>query len=468
MAQAGRGIEKSVMAALARSRIAGGAGGPVKTGNVKIDRLATGLWIAQQGKEWYDKASNKWREETTWTVTVEEKDTAYVPVQRWLLDNLPEKDQRNMLASTHTVYVQTDGTERIGGRGDSLADEFDFDSSSRNRGKAESRVLLSLKEARMQTVMVGSHKVRVRVSSNEAPEDDGRPRRGAYMKNATIMFYCRSLAAKAAVVDTINGMVGGPDKRKPSLWVADGWGNWRSQDAPIRKMESVILKDGIKEDIIADLKKFINDEPKYVELGIPYHRGYVFHGPAGTGKTSMIKALAGELGLDLWYAPLGDLKEDSSLVDLIRSVKARGILLLEDVDSLNAAKDREDKSEENSGAGISTSALLNALDGVVTPHGLITVMTTNHIDKLDPALVRNGRADQIIKMDLPAMNEVVQLWDMFFPKVDCPVESSDEVPGLSQAQFSEIFKSNWDTPDKAAEELVKALAVEAVMGIPES
>lgn len=456
---------KDVMAGLEKPR---GARTPGSTGNPKIDKISTALWVLREGKDWYDKGANKWREKTTWAVTVEEKDVAYMPVQRWLLDNLPEKEQRNMVATTHTIYTNADGEERIGGRGDQLADEFDFDSSRSGRGKAESRILLSLKDTRMQDMVIKGHKIRVQVSSGEVDDaGERRPQRSYTIKAGKIVFYCRSLAAKDAVVATINDMVGGPNKRRPALWVADGWGNWRSQDAPIRKIESVILKEGVKEDIIGDLKKFINDEPKYVELGIPYHRGYIFHGPAGTGKTSMIKALAGELGLDLWYAPLGDLKEDSSLVDLIRSVKARGILLLEDVDSLNAAKDREDKDEETSGAGISTSALLNALDGVVTPHGLITVMTTNHLDRLDPALIRNGRADQVIKMDLPTLTEVAQLWNMFFPKVECPIEGSDEVPGMSQAAFSEIFKSNWDHPDQAAEELVKFLAVESVLGLPE-
>jgi hypothetical protein len=434
------------------------------TGNPTLDKWNQYLYFAQQGRDWFDKGKAIYREKTTWTVTVDETDTAYAAVQAWLLDTIPQQRQKNVSAETKTVYIDPDGTEKMtrSSRFDPYEDDDIFGRGGSSK-VSETRVVLSLAETAPQKIIIGGHKVRVGISQGEQ-EDDGRPRRGSMkIRSGKIVFTCRSIAAQDAVLDHLNNMVGGRNKRKPALWVADGWGQWRSQDAPARKLSSVVLKPGLKEDLQADVQKFLDDERKYTDLGIPWHRGYLFHGPAGTGKTSLIKALAAELGLDLWYAPLGDMKEDSSLVDLVRAVKPRGVLLLEDVDSYAAARDRdsEGKKEADAGLGVSTSALLNALDGVVTPHGLITIMTTNHFEKLDPALIRNGRADRVVKLDLPTMTEIKGLWEMFFPEEDSSwIPSGEWMPGKSQAAFSEAFKRHWENPDAARME-VEAMLAEA-------
>lgn len=436
---------------------------PGKTGNVTIDRLSSTLWAVREGKDWYDKARSRWVQATTWTVTVEESDPAYLTVQQWLLDELPEIKQKNVTATTKTVYLDVDGNEAKRG----LFDDYELGGSSDSNRASKTQVVLSLADTAAMDIDVKGYKVKVRVSTNVSEDEmmGGRPRtrRTSSIKAGKIIFTARSLDAQNAIVDMLNDMVGGVSKRKPSLWVADGWGSWRQQDAPQRKLSSVVLRDGLKEDIIADLQKFLDDEKKYNDLGIPWHRGYLFHGPPGTGKTSLIKAVAAELGLDLWYAPLGDLKEDSSLVDLVRSIRSRGILLLEDVDAYQAAKDREQDGGSGDSTGISSTALFNALDGVVTPHGLITIMTTNHIDKLDPALIRSGRADRTLKLDLPAVSEYAKLWTLFFPNEEQWIVPSPGVPGMSQSDISEIFKRNWDNPEQARKDLIEEMDACAVM-----
>jgi AAA+ superfamily predicted ATPase len=435
----------------------------MKTGHAGMDRLATGVWIGQQAKDWYDKGREKYRNLTTWTVTLEESDTAYMTVQQWLLDTMPETKQKNVTAQTRTVYIGDDGSQTIGSS--SLYDD-EFPGSGRRGSTSETRVVLSLSQSHKQIIFVDHHKVQVHIATPQELHDlEGRVRRrSSSVKTGKIVFTCRSVEAQHAVVDMLNSMVASRSKRKPALWVADGWGNWNSQDAPQRKLESVILREGLKEDILADLRKFLDDETKYTELGIPWHRGYLFHGPPGTGKTSVIKAVAAELGLDLWYLPLADLKEDSSLIDLIRGVRARGVLLLEDVDAYQAARDREAEEGEEAkpknplAGGITNSALYNALDGVVTPHGLITIMTTNHIEKLDPALIRNGRADRVIELGLPTWSEISGLWDMFFPeqvgRLNPHETGTFPDQSISQAEISEVFKRNWEDPDLAVDELL--------------
>lgn len=438
---------------------------PLRTGNAKLDKIASGFYVGQQAKDVFDKGRAEYRKRTTWSVSVEESDTIFRTVQDWLLQNMPEKDHKDVNATTQTVYYDAAGDE-TGTRGRGMGSPFDEYEIGPSAGHTETRVVLTLGKAHQQKIYVDGHTVVVHVIAETPPEDsNGRPtRRNLNVKGSgKIQFNCRSVAAQAAVIDLLNSMVEGKNKRKPSLWIADGWGQWRSQDSPLRKLDTVILRDGLVEDIMQDVQKFLADEKKYTHLGIPWHRGYLFHGPPGTGKTSLIKALAADMGLDLWYAPLGDLKEDSSLVDLIRSVKPRGVLLLEDVDAYSAAKDREgdESKDKDPGTGISSTALLNALDGVVTPHGLITIMTTNHIDKLDPALIRNGRADRVIELGLPSVAEISRLWTMFFPDVENWIIERDEVPGVSQAQVSEVFKSNWENPEAAKAALLDLLGTNA-------
>jgi chaperone BCS1 len=437
--------------------------GPRTTGSKELDKLATALWVAEQGKEWFEKARGRYRQRTTWTVTIEETDAAYPVVQQWLLDQLPETQQKNITAVTKTFYLYSSGKEERPRRSSVFDDVYPDDGGSGNKA-SETRVLISLNESHSQYVRIDGYKVFVQVAPKEVEGDDGRSRssRARPIRNGKIVFTCRKLEAQQAVINLLNGMMTRRQNRKPSLWVADGWGQWRSAEVPGRKLSSVVLAEGVKEELIGDIQKFLDDEKKYAELGIPWHRGYLFHGPAGTGKTSLIKAIAAEMGLDLWYAPLGDLKEDSSLVDLIRSVRPRGVLLLEDVDAYAAARDRDESGTpagSGESRGISTSALLNALDGVVTPHGLITIMTTNHLEKLDPALIRSGRADRTIKLDLPGWEEINRMWRLFFPNEFDLDEEPASFPEsrVSQASVSEVFKRNWDFPDKARTELMELL-----------
>lgn len=435
-----------------------GNGNPFK-GNKTLELISSAVWLIQEGKDLYDKAHEAHKRKTTWTVTVDETDSIFRKVQAWLISVTPNLEHKNVTANTQTYYVDNSGNEIKG-------DVYDiFGDSAGARGTQKARINISLRSGYSQNVNIDGHKVIVRVSDpidNEPQDGTTRGWRGGKKNgNINITFTCRSLEAQHAVVELLDSMVVNEGTRVPALWVADSWGQWRSADAPARKLSSVVLAEGVKEDLMEDLRKFLSEEKKYTDLGIPWHRGYLLYGPPGSGKTSMLKAMATELGLDLWYAPVGDLKEDSSLVDLVRSVKARGILLLEDVDTYAAAQDREGSGGSDGGPeGLSTAAILNVLDGVVTPHGLITVMTTNHIEKLDPALLRSGRADRVIELGYPSWDEVCRLWALFFPHEEClepSAHTSFADLNISQARISEVLKRHWDEPEKARSELMELI-----------
>lgn len=240
--------------------------------------------------------------------------------------------------------------------------------------------------------------------------------------------------------------------RKPQLFRMERYGSWnRAGELPIRPVDSVAVTDGQVQGVVDDIKAFRALEPEYVRRGVPFHRGYLLYGPPGTGKTSAIKAIAHAVGADLYAANLGTMN-DGSLAELVQGVSRggnRAILLLEDIDAFGAARQRDEDDpgqQTGSTAGISTTGLLNALDGVETPHGLITILTTNHPESLDDALVRPGRVDKKFYFGYPDDATVERHYEFFFSrKPSVPLYAN----GRSGAELNEVFVSNMTDPDAA-------------------
>lgn len=132
-----------------------------------------------------------------------------------------------------------------------------------------------------------------------------------------------------------------------------------------RSIESVVIPSAIKNKLIGDLDKFFSPRTKsfYNRNGIPYRRSYLFHGLPGTGKTSMVNALAGHFHRSVCYLmPTHPEMTDDSLREAINQIPDNSIVVFEDIDSL-FAKDRSNKMVKSA---LTFSGLLNALDGVGT------------------------------------------------------------------------------------------------------
>lgn len=169
-------------------------------------------------------------------------------------------------------------------------------------------------------------------------------------------------------------------------------------------MDSVFLPKEQKDRIVKDLEHFLGAKKWYLDRGIPYRRGLLLFGPPGCGKTSFVMALAGHLQRPIYALNLGSMAGDEALIEAITTVPEYGILLIEDIDVAKASQARvvsnapstpeeEAKKKEEEAKGVTLSALLNALDGAFSRDGRILVMTTNHPDNVDPALLRPGRVD---------------------------------------------------------------------------
>ncbi|KAJ5155883.1 hypothetical protein N7492_008686 [Penicillium capsulatum] len=204
--------------------------------------------------------------------------------------------------------------------------------------------------------------------------------------------------------------------------IYNSWGTeWRPFGHPRRKrpLESVVLAEGVKERIVEDVEDFIASASWYHDRGIPYRRGYLLYGPPGTGKSSFIQALAGELDYDIAILNLSERGlTDDRLNHLLTIVPNRTLVLLEDVDAAFSNKRTQTEADGFRGANVTFSGLLNTLDGVASAEERIIFLTTNHVERLDEALVRPGRVDMTVRLGEVTRYQVGRLWDRFYEELD--------------------------------------------------
>ncbi|KAJ0263272.1 AAA-ATPase [Hirschfeldia incana] len=187
--------------------------------------------------------------------------------------------------------------------------------------------------------------------------------------------------------------------------------------------ETLAMDPAKKREIMEDLKDFAEFESFYRKTGRAWKRGYLLYGPPGTGKSSMIAAMANYLGYDIYDLELTEVRSNSELRKLLMKTSSKSIIVIEDIDCSVDLNNRSKKKQSNiaenyyepemmlTGSGlvggdegngntITLSGLLNFTDGLWSCCGSerIFVFTTNHIEKLDPALLRSGRMDMHVYM----------------------------------------------------------------------
>lgn len=180
---------------------------------------------------------------------------------------------------------------------------------------------------------------------------------------------------------------------------------------PKRSLDTIYLPKKQKENIYNDLKKFYSLKDEYLKLGIPWKRNYLLEGAPGTGKSSLIFALASELNLNIYIINLGPKVDDSVLMGAVSSMPKKCILLLEDIDSLFVDR----KPNDSNKSLVSFSGILNILDGMARKSGLVTFLTTNYKEHLDKALIRPSRVDFMMTFGKAEKEQIEQMFNKFFP-----------------------------------------------------
>ncbi|KAG7447969.1 mitochondrial chaperone BCS1 [Guyanagaster necrorhizus] len=205
-------------------------------------------------------------------------------------------------------------------------------------------------------------------------------------------------------------------QQEGKLVIYTAWGvEWRpfGKARSRRPLPSVVLAPGQSERIQQDLKSFMERRQWYADRGIPYRRGYLLHGPPGSGKSSFIQALAGAFSYDISIISLSERGlGDDKFNFLLSNAPARTFVLIEDIDA--AFNRRVQTSEDGYQSSVTFSGFLNALDGVASGEERIIFMTTNHVERLDPALIRPGRVDVSELLDHAVPDQAYSLFISFY------------------------------------------------------
>nr|GMD76005.1 AAA-ATPase At5g57480-like [Ipomoea batatas] len=247
--------------------------------------------------------------------------------------------------------------------------------------------------------------------------------------------------------------------------------------------ETLAMDPTRKEEIMADLKDFANGEAFYQRTGRAWKRGYLLYGPPGTGKSSMIAAMANFLGYDIYDLELTEVHTNSELRKLLMKTSSKSIIVIEDIDcSINLANRK--KSGNNyaaaaaAGGGgggaddgatntITLSGLLNFTDGLWSCCGSerIFVFTTNHVEKLDPALLRSGRMDMHIHMSYCTFPALKILLKNYLGYQDAALSGDLEdvisAAEMTPADISEVLIKNRRNKKAAVGELAQVLRARA-------
>ncbi len=306
------------------------------------------------------------------TVSLEilDKDEAYRWVNAWLSETMSHKKTRNLMVNS---YPAQDGTSRY---------------------RVNLVPGIGLHTFRFEGIFGVAYKLREK-SDGVVPTKT---------ESLVIRMVTRDVTLAHRLVNQAMEIATRPEPGIVDVYIPR-WGYWsKAGTFEARSLSSLILPKG--DWVIRDMREFLSSRQVYRQRGIPYQRGYLLYGPPGNGKTSFVKALAGELSLSVYLIDLGDKKlSDLELQWLFASIPNRSLLLLEDIDraevnrkstpSKPKSKAKIDEPEGPKDEGISLSGLLNALDGILSGEtGRIVIMTSNHPELLPEALVRPGRIDK--------------------------------------------------------------------------
>ena len=234
-----------------------------------------------------------------------------------------------------------------------------------------------------------------------------------------------------------------------------GVGKAKAQIFDRDKKDKVTFKDvaglyGAKQEV-QEIVEFLKNPQKYTEIGAKIPKGALLVGPPGTGKTLLAKAVAGEADVPFFSMSGSDFVEmfvgvgASRVRDLFRQAKekAPAIIFIDEIDAIGRARGKSVMTGGNDERESTLNQLLTEMDGFGTNSGVIILAATNRADVLDPALLRAGRFDRQIHVELPDLQERKEIFEVHLRplKLDNSLDIdflAKQTPGFSGAEIANV------------------------------
>ncbi len=221
-------------------------------------------------------------------------------------------------------------------------------------------------------------------------------------------------------------------------------------NTPTITFKDVAGQEGAKQEV-KEIVDFLKSPKKYTELGGKIPKGALLVGPPGTGKTLLAKAVAGEANVPFFSMSGSDFVEmfvgvgASRVRDLFRQAKEKApcIIFIDEIDAVGRARGKNPSMGGNDERENTLNQLLTEMDGFGTNSGIIVIAATNRADILDKALLRAGRFDRQIHVDLPDLNERKEVFGVHLrplkldPSVDIDILAR-QTPGFSGADIANV------------------------------
>ncbi|GLU19779.1 hypothetical protein SLE2022_360060 [Rubroshorea leprosula] len=239
--------------------------------------------------------------------------------------------------------------------------------------------------------------------------------------------------------------------------------------------DTIAMDPALKQSIIDDLDRFLARRDYYKRIGKAWKRGYLLYGPPGTGKSSLVVAMAKYLKYDVYELELSNIYSNSQLRNIFLNISSKSIIVIEDVDCYEEVHARSNTivdvnlpqlaanlpqlgAQKNKRESSTLSGLLNAIDGLWSGCGeeRIIIFTTNHKDKIDPALLRPGRMDMHIELSYLQPSAFSVLAYNYLGLRDGQHPLLEEIQNF--LEYTEV------TPASVAEELLRSDDVSVALG----
>lgn len=251
--------------------------------------------------------------------------------------------------------------------------------------------------------------------------------------------------------------------------------DWRFTRA-IKESTQLVIDPVVKHSLDKKLADFKNNRKWYIERNIPWKLTILLYGPPGTGKTSLVRYIADYLERSLYSMSLSTVAKGDMMEMLAEASHNNGVVAIEDFDISGAANRRSsididedslsDDHSHSSAPAIGSNRpthitptspgntlavdlydMLNSFQGLIPLDGVVTVLTTNHIEKIDPALLRSGRIDLKLEIKALKFDQIVEFYKTYYNTDSFPSNTRLETAEVKGCDLFDAFNNNRQSPE---------------------